>query len=167
MRRAEREIKDKSTVEEILRRATVCRLAVCDGDIPYVVPLHFGYESNGLYFHSAPEGRKMETIKANPNVCFEVDVDQDVTRTDTPCNWEMKYRSVIGFGKAHIVDDPQEKRRALKMIVEPYSGDPCVNPESALRDVAVVKIQIESMTGEKSRILISRCDAGNSTLVPG
>lgn len=149
MRRAEREIKDKSTVEEILRRATVCRLAVCDGDIPYVVPLYFGCESRRLYFHSAPEGRKIEMVKANPNVCFEVDVDQDVTRMDTPSNWEMKYRSVIGFGKGHIVDDPEEKRRALNIIVEHYSGDPCVNPESALGDVAVVKIQTESIAGEK------------------
>ena len=150
MRRAEREIKDRSTIEEILRKATVCRLAVCDGNVPYVVPLSFGYADNCLYFHSAREGRKIETIKANPNVCFEVDVDQDVTRMDTPCNWEMKYRSVIGFGKAHIVDDLEEKRRALNIIVKHYSGDPHEYPESALGDVAVFKIEVESMTGKKS-----------------
>ncbi|MCJ7619404.1 MAG: pyridoxamine 5'-phosphate oxidase family protein, partial [Anaerolineae bacterium] len=66
MRRAEREIKDREAIEDILRRATVCRLAVCDGNVPYVVPLSFGYADNCLYFHSAREGRKIETIKANP-----------------------------------------------------------------------------------------------------
>jgi len=150
MRRAEREIKDKRAIEEILRRAMVCRLGLCDGDMPYVVPLSFGYEDNCLYFHSATEGRKIEIIKDNPNVCFEVDVDQDVTRMDTACNWEMKYRSVIGFGKAHIVDDLEEKRRALNIIVKHYSGDPHEYPESALGDVAVFKIEVESMTGKKS-----------------
>lgn len=62
----------------------------------------------------------------------------------------MKQLSVICLGEAHIVDGLEEKQRALKIVVERYSGDPCVNPESAPRDVAVVKIQIESMTGEES-----------------
>jgi nitroimidazol reductase NimA-like FMN-containing flavoprotein (pyridoxamine 5'-phosphate oxidase superfamily) len=110
MRRAEREIKDRSTIEEILRRATVCRLAVCDGNVPYVVPLSFGYRDNRLYFHSAPEGRKMETIKANPHVCFEVDVDHEIVPGEIPCGWTVRYRSVIGFGKARLLEDVAQKK---------------------------------------------------------
>jgi len=62
----------------------------------------------------------------------------------------MKYRSVIGFGKAHIIDDPEEKRRASKIIVKRYSGDPYEYTESAPGDVAVFEIEVQSMTGRKS-----------------
>ena len=150
MRRAEREIKDSSTVEEILRRATVCRLAVCDGNIPYVVPLNFGYENDRLYFHSAPEGRKIEIIKANPNVCFEVDVDQELVAGEIPCGWAVRYRSAIGFGKARLLGEVAEKKRALDVILGHYAQGPFEYSEGAIDQVAVVEVEIESLTGKQS-----------------
>jgi len=150
MRRAEREIKDRSTIDEILRRATVCRLAVCDGNVPYVVPLNFGYESDRLYFHSAPEGRKIEIIKANPNVCFEVDVDQELVPGEIPCGWTVRYRSVIGFGKARLLGEVAEKKRALDVILGHYAQGPFEYPEGAIDQVAVVEVEIESLTGKQS-----------------
>ena len=150
MRRAEREIKDRSTIEEILRRATVCRLAVCDGNVPYVVPLSFGYRDNRLYFHSAPEGRKMETIKANPHVCFEVDVDHEIVPGEIPCGWTVRYRSVIGFGKARLLEDVAQKKRALDIILGHYGRGPFEYPEGAIDEVAVVVIEIDSLTGKQS-----------------
>ena len=150
MRREDKEIKDKNEMESIVKRATVCRVALSENDVPYVVPVNFGYKDDCLYFHSAPKGKKIEIIKQNNNVCFEVDIDQEVVETGTPCNWDMKYRSVIGSGKAFLVDALEEKRRALNIIVEHYSGDPDEYPESAVRDLAIIKIEIESMTGKKS-----------------
>ena len=150
MRRAEREIKDRSVVEEILRGATVCRLAVCDGNVPYIVPLNFGYEDGRLYFHSAPEGRKIEAIKANPNVCFEVDVDQELVPGELPCEWTVRYRSVIGFGQARILEEVAEKGRALDVILSHYAQGPFVYPEGAIDEVAVVEVEIESLTGKQS-----------------
>jgi len=150
MRRSEREIKDRSAIEEILRKATVCRLAVCDGNVPYVVPLNFGYSDNRLYFHSASEGRKMETIKANPLVCFEVDIDHEIVPGDIPCAGTARYRSVIGFGKARLLEDLAQKKRALDIILGHYGRGPLEYPEGAFDEVAVVEIEIESLTGKQS-----------------
>jgi nitroimidazol reductase NimA-like FMN-containing flavoprotein (pyridoxamine 5'-phosphate oxidase superfamily) len=150
MRRAEREIKDRGTIEEILRTATVCRLAVCQDDVPYVVPLSFGYEGNYLYFHSAPEGRKIETIRANPKVCFEVDIDHELVPGKTSCGWTARYRSVIGFGQARLLEDATQKRRALDVILAHYGQGPYEYPQRAIDKVAVIEVEIESVTGKQS-----------------
>ena len=150
MRRKDKEIKGRNEIESIIEGATVCRVAFSENDVPYMVPVNFGYENDCMYFHSAPEGKKIEIIKQNNRVCFEVDIDQEVVRSATPCDWGMKYRSVVGFGKAFFVDDVEGKRRALNTIVEHYSGEPSDYPESAISDVAIIKVEIESMTGKKS-----------------
>jgi nitroimidazol reductase NimA-like FMN-containing flavoprotein (pyridoxamine 5'-phosphate oxidase superfamily) len=150
MRRAEREIKDQSAVGAILRQATVCRLAMCNGNVPYVVPLNFGYEDGRLYFHSALEGRKIDTIRANPNVCFEVDVDQELVPGKVPCDWTVRYRSVIGFGRARILEDVEDKRKALGVILSHYAQGPFEYREGAIEKVAVVEVEIETLTGKQS-----------------
>jgi nitroimidazol reductase NimA-like FMN-containing flavoprotein (pyridoxamine 5'-phosphate oxidase superfamily) len=150
MRRAEREIKDRKTIDEILQQAAVCRLGLCEGGMPYVVPVNFGYDGDCLYFHSAPEGRKMEIIGTNPKVCFEVDVDHEIVPTDTACNWTARFRSVIGFGKARLVEDPEEKRRALDVILGHYSDGPYEYASDALAKVAVIRVQIDNITGKQS-----------------
>jgi hypothetical protein len=150
MRRAEREIKDREAIEDILRKATVCRLAVCSEDVPYIVPLNFGYESDRLYFHSAPEGRKIAALKANPQVCFEVDIDAELVSAGKPCGWTVRYRSVIGFGRARLLEDAAEKKRALDIIVGHYDRGPFEYPEKAIAEVAVVEVEIESLTGKQA-----------------
>jgi nitroimidazol reductase NimA-like FMN-containing flavoprotein (pyridoxamine 5'-phosphate oxidase superfamily) len=150
MRRAEKDIKDRQTIESILERATVCRLGLCSHGLPYVVPLSFGYEDQRLYFHSAPEGRKIDTIKENPNVCFEVDVDEEYVAADVPCDWTVRYRSVIGFGKARLVKETEQKRKALDVILGHYGRGPFAYAEGAADKVAVIEVQVESLTGKHS-----------------
>ena len=67
VRRKDKEIKDKEVIESIIKRATVCRIALSENNVPYIVPLSFGYKDNCLYFHSAPEGRKIDIIKQRVN----------------------------------------------------------------------------------------------------
>lgn len=150
MRRKDREIEDRDAMESILREATVCRVAFSVNDIPYVVPLNFGYEDGCLYFHSAPEGKKIEMIKQNRNVCFEVDIDHELVEAEKACDWTVRYRSVIGFGKAFLVDDPEEKRRALDVIVGHYSDRSYEYTSEAVSRVAIIRVEIESMTGKQS-----------------
>jgi nitroimidazol reductase NimA-like FMN-containing flavoprotein (pyridoxamine 5'-phosphate oxidase superfamily) len=150
MRRAEREIKDRQAIEDILHRATVCRLAVCDGHVPYVVPLSFGFEDNRLYFHSAREGRKIEVIEANPQVSFEVDLDHEVVPGDIPCGWTVRYRSVVGFGQARLLEDVAQKKRALDIILGHYGCGASEYTQGAFDEVAVVEVEIESLTGKQS-----------------
>jgi hypothetical protein len=150
MRRKEREIKDVAAIEEILRRATVCRLGLCEDNRPYVVPVCFGYKDNALYIHCGPAGKKLEMLRKNNNVCFEVDVDNKLVKTERPCKWGLNYKSVIGFGKAVFVEDIASKREALDIIVRQFSANTFEYPEEAVRKTTIIKVEIESMTGKQS-----------------
>ena len=150
MRRHEMEIADPRAIEAILQQAMVCRVAMCDGDRPYVVPLTYGYADGCLFFHSAREGRKMDVLARNPKVCFEADLVEEWLPAEQPCAWSVRYRSVIGFGRATLVDEPQEKKRALDVIMRHYGGSSYEYTEKALASVAVVKVEVEHMTGKSS-----------------
>ena len=151
MRKKEREIRDKSGIESIIKRATVCRIALSEDNVPYVVPLNFGYKDNFLYFHSAKEGRKIDMIRKNNTVCFEIDIDSKLIEAERPCDWSTEYYSIIGFGEAFLVEDLEEKREALDIIMEHYSGKSSFEyPEKIINNLAVIKVRIESMTGKKS-----------------
>jgi nitroimidazol reductase NimA-like FMN-containing flavoprotein (pyridoxamine 5'-phosphate oxidase superfamily) len=150
MRRKEQEITDRAALESILHRATVCRLGLAVGDEPYVVPVSFGYQDGSLYVHSSPEGKKVEMLRQNPRVCFEVDVEEELVRKGAPCAWSVRYRSVIGWGRAAFLTDEEEKRRALDVIVAHYGTGSGEYTAKALREVAVICIQIEEMVGKRS-----------------
>ena len=150
MRRKEKEIIDRDTIESILATSTVCRLALSGDDRPYVVPLCFGYEDNALYFHTAREGKKIDILEKNNRVCFEVDCDHELVSDETPCKWSMKYRSVIGVGKASLIDDPDSKSKALDSIMRHYAGRPSGYSPANMEKILIIKVEIESMTGKHS-----------------
>lgn len=150
MRRKEKEITDRSEIELIIRNSLVCRLGLADNGTPYIVPLCFGYQDNRLYFHSAKEGRKITILKRNNAVCFEFDGSLEVKIGKAACDWGMQYRSVIGYGRASFVEDPEEKRMALDVIMSQYADGPFEYSEKALGKALLIKIEIESMTGKKS-----------------
>ena len=150
MRRKDKQINDAVVINDILGRSTVCRLGMCEGDRPYVVSLCFGYDSNALYFHSAGQGKKLDILRKNNNVCFDVDVDCEVVKADRACDWGMKYKSVVGFGKAIFIEDVESKRKALDVIMQQYSEGAFEYSEEAVKGIVIVKVEIESMTGKES-----------------
>jgi nitroimidazol reductase NimA-like FMN-containing flavoprotein (pyridoxamine 5'-phosphate oxidase superfamily) len=137
-----------TSAESIIRRATVCRIALSDGDQPYVVPVSFGYQHDTLYFHSAPSGRKLDILRKNNAVCVEFDVDCEIVRAETPCKWGIKYRSVIGFGRAYLVEGIEEKKKALDLIVAHYGGQPSDYPDTTLGKTTIVRVEIERMSAK-------------------
>ncbi|MDP7078770.1 MAG: pyridoxamine 5'-phosphate oxidase family protein [Candidatus Undinarchaeales archaeon] len=151
MRRADREVTDREEIDSILERATVCRLGMCADGKPYVVPLNFGHKDGRLYFHSATEGKKLDILRRNEKVCFEVDVDTEVIPAQSPCGWGMRYASVIGSGTASLVENLDEKRSALDIIMAHYDGQGADYPEPMLRKVTIIRVDIEHMTGKRSR----------------
>ena len=151
MRRSEKEITDPNEIEEIINCAKVCRVAMCVDNRPYVVPFSFGYKDNTLFFHSAREGMKVDMLKQNPNVCFEIDIEYEIERTDTACTWNNKYRSVIGFGTASFVEEKAEKKRALDILLNHYSEKTYEYTDESLDEVLVIKIEIERKSGKKSQ----------------
>lgn len=150
MRRNEKEIKDQSALKAVIQQSMVCRVGLSDGHRPYIVPLCFGYEEGFLYFHAAHEGQKIEIIKKNNCVCFEFDVNAGIVEEQQACEWGMRYQSVIGFGTAVFLEDVEEKRRALEIIMRQYSKRAFSFPEPALAGTTVIRVAIESMTGKQS-----------------
>ena len=150
MRRKEKEIKEKTGLEEIIKRALVCRLAMSVDNQPYVVPLCFGYRDGRLYIHCAGEGLKLDMLRKNSRVCFEFDVDQALVTSGNACEWGIKGQSIVGFGRAFLMDDPESKREALDLIMEHYGAKgPFSYKETAFRKALIIRIEIESMTGKK------------------
>ncbi len=150
MRRKKQEITDKKEIEAIIRRSLVCRLALADEGIPYIVPLCFGYQDNTLYFHSAREGKKLDILKKNNKVCFEFDIDTEIQQTKDVCNWGIQYKSVIGFGKASFIEDPETKKKALDILMGQYAEGTFQFPDATVKKAAVIKVAITSMTGKRS-----------------
>lgn len=149
MRREEKEIREMAVIEAIIKEAQVCRLAMVDGDKPYVVPLSFGYDGSHIYFHSAMEGRKIELLRKNPHVCFEVDQVIKLVKHKDACEWGMSFKSVIGEGRACLVEDPAEKIHALGVIMAQYSKRAFEFSRSSLEKTAVIKVSIHKITGKQ------------------
>ncbi len=140
----------KENIEAIIRKASVCRLGMLDGDTPYVVPLCFGYRDNALYFHGSMRSRKAELIQKHPKVCFEFDILAEPISANDPCDWDMRYQSVVGFGKACLVDAVEEKRQALEIITAQYAKGSHSFTEGKLKATMVIKVTIDTMTGKQS-----------------
>ncbi len=146
MRRKDRAISDPEELESIIRRADVCRLAFCSEGVPYVVPLCFGYQKGVIYFHSAAEGRKLDILRKNNRVCFEMDLDHELIRSIDRCS--MRYRSIIGSGKASLVEDRAEKVRALDLVMIHNHQEPFVYPEDTMQRTAIIRVDVEELTGK-------------------
>ena len=150
MRRKDRELTNMTDIEDILRKAFVCHLGLVDGDQPYVVPMNYAYIDGHIYLHGAAEGRKIDLIRKNSKVCFEMErYNREIIKSgDDPCDWGTSFRSVIGFGNAVLLEGAEEKSKALAAIVG-RSDDRAFNfPEKMLSLTAVIDITITEMTGK-------------------
>lgn len=151
MRRKDRQINDSQLIEEILETALICRIGMIAGNRPYIVPMNFAYHDQCLYLHSAREGRKIEILKKNQQICFEIEQQTELVKSDDPCKWSMRYLSVIGFGRAFLIDDLLAKKASLDIIMQKYSSRQSFDyPDNALNKVLIIKIEIDEMTGKKA-----------------
>ena len=137
-------------MEEIIAKAQICRIGLCVDGEPYVFPVNFGYRDRCLYFHSAKQGRKIEMIKINPRVCFQMETDVEIIPNAKACDWSIKYRSVIGYGKASFLNNRDEKKEALDTIMSHYSDRNFIYSKESLSSVCIICIDIKSMTGKNS-----------------
>ena len=150
MRRKDKQVTSIAAIEDIIAGAVVCRLAMSDGERPYVVPLCFGYENGMLYFHTGHKGKKIDLLKKNPLVCFEFDENCRVLAQPDACGWSMAYRSVVGYGKASFVTSPEGKRKALDVIMRQYDGEGGPYPDGNMKATCIICVHIEQMIGKIS-----------------
>lgn len=151
MRRKDREITDHKKIEEIIRDCHCCRLGFNGDDgAVYIVPLSFGYvcedETDRLYFHSAKEGRKLDLIRKNSRVGFELDTNYQLNEAEIACGYSARFQSVIGTGTVRILTEPEEKRRGLQALMDHTAGPRAWEfSEEMLEAVCVFELTVESM----------------------
>jgi len=151
MRRSDKQITDEHEIHDVLVTNHICRIAMCDGKTPYLVPVDYGYDESCIYFHSAGAGRKIDVLAQNDNVCFEITDSISMVESEIACGFSTSYRSVIGFGTASILTEEAEKRRGLMTIMRQHTGrSPWEIPADRLNGVTVLKIDIDSVTGKTS-----------------
>ena len=152
MRRSEKEITDRLELEQIIRAGRVCRLALADRPAPYLVPLNYGYRDGALYFHSAPAGRKIELMRKDPCVGFEISLDLGIVEGEQGCNWSARYRSVLGHGRIEFIEELEEKRLALGVIMAQYAEGEFTFPEASVQRTSIYRLVIEQLSGKQSRV---------------
>lgn len=147
LRRKDREITEHEKIKEIILSCDCCRLGFCDKGKVYIVPLNFGYsqtENNRtFYFHGAKEGRKIDLIIENKYAGFELDTNYQIRESSIACNFSARYQSVIGNGNVAIIEDIEEKKKALQYIMKHNSGkDDWHFNEEMLNEVCVFKLDV-------------------------
>lgn len=150
MRRKDKEITEQKELDEIMKKALVCRLAVSYEAMAYIIPMSFGYANRVLYFHSAQEGLKLLILRENPKACFEVEIDTQVVPSELGCDWTMRYQSVIGFGEVEFIEELEAKREAMKIIMLQYADKVKPIEDAALSGVTLFKLNVSTMTGKRS-----------------
>ncbi len=148
-------------MERILKRAEIGRIAVCDGSMPYIIPVNFLYYNGKIIFHCAWEGKKLDIINENPNCCFEVDEFMGEVSYHYKTRCHLDYDSVLAFGKAHIEKDEQEKIFLLQLFAEKYSKiyrKPLSEGgrrfgKDRVSECCCVVIEVKELTGRQERTM--------------
>ncbi len=151
--RREREVTDMEDILYILDKSKIVHLGLIDGDEPYVVPMNYGYTmENGvltLYLHGATEGRKIDIIKENPKVFFEMECDIVPFEGITACHYGTTYASVMGRGKAELLCDPEEKKQAMSILMKTQTGNDFEFNDRMVKVVSVIKITAAEYTAKR------------------
>lgn len=149
----EREVTDMQEIISILDKAKVLHLGLVDGDEPYVVPMNYGYTTEDgkmtVYLHGALQGRKLDIIRVNPKVFFELDCDIVPFEGKTACNYGITYASVMGRGKAVIVEDTEEKIKGLQVLMKTQTGRDFDITDKMAGIVSVIRIDVSDFTAKK------------------
>ena len=182
MRRKDREVLGDENIAKIIEQCTTCHVAMTDDadpSMPYIIPLSFGYSLEGgileLFFHCAHVGKKLDCIRKNPNVAFSMCVENRIEiHEDVYCKSGRFYASVVGQGKAEIVEDVTEKCRGLSLLMERQATGSTQHPNSAhstqstsphkfqftpeqAAAVTVIKITSTNFTGKAKNDKAQKC----------
>lgn len=152
MTRREREVTDINEIIKILDKSKVLHLGLVDGDEPYVVPMNYGYEFvDGkliMYLHGARQGRKLDVMRKNPKVFYELEYDIVPFEGEVACKYGITYASVMGKGKAEILENPEEKMHALTVLMKTQTEKDFEFTEKLVSVVSVIKITTEAFTAK-------------------
>ena len=142
-------IENKEQVEEIISRCDICFVGITDLEgNPYVIPMNFGYQDGVIYLHSGPEGGKVAMAERHPRICITFCEGHELVymHRQVACSYSMKSRSVMCHGNVRFIEDMDEKRRILDIIMQQYTSDEFKYSEPAVRNVKVWEVKVEKMS---------------------
>jgi len=149
VRRSERQLSVQEAYK-ILEKGQYGVLSTWDGEFPYCVPVNYVFIDGYIYFHTALDGHKVDSIKNYPKVCFNVVAENEILAQKL----STKYESVTVFGRAEFADG-EEKKQALRNLVKKLApgyeneGEKCIL--SMLNQTGVVRISIDYITAKANR----------------
>lgn len=151
MTRREREVTDMQEIRNILDTCMVVRVGMVDGDEPYVVPMNYGYtldEGLTIYVHGAMKGYKLDLVRKNPKVFVEMDCDVHPFEGEKACQYGTSYKSLMGRGTAEIVEDVEEKKKGLSILMKTQTGKDFTFDDRMISIVSVIKIRVSEYTAK-------------------
>ena len=152
MTRRERQIFDIDKILEILDKSKVVHIGMVDGDEPYVVPMNYGYtygnEKLTIWLHGGTTGRKYDLIRKNPKVFFEMECDLIPFEGDVACKYGLSYSSLMGKGIATIIEDSEEKQKALSLLMKTQVNKDFQFNEKLASVVGIIKIEVSEFTAK-------------------
>ena len=149
MRRTDREITDLNKIIEIIKNNQCCRLGFIDQESVYIVPLNYGYLYNNkhiFYFHGAKVVKKINLIKQNNHIGFEIDNNHQRVEGKTPCQYSMKYQSIIGKGHIELIEDNEEKKLGLQLIMKNVAHQDVTFSNQMISNVAIMKLIVDTLS---------------------
>ena len=150
MTKREYKITDEGEIRRILDTAKVLRLGIAVDNEPYIIPLNYGYTlENGelkLYLHSAVQGNKLDLLRKNPNVCFELDCDLIPFEGRVACQYGLSYSAVSGRGRAVLIEDVEEKMEGMSILMKTQTGRDFEFNERLVSIVAVIRVDVTEYT---------------------
>ncbi|MDD4779310.1 MAG: pyridoxamine 5'-phosphate oxidase family protein [Tissierellia bacterium] len=155
MRRKDREVKEINELLQIIEECKVLRIALKDDNGLYIVPLNYGYsyENNQLtlFFHSAKEGRKINALKINNDIAFEMDCNHALMEGNVACDYGFKFKSIIGNGKSIEIENNEEKKNALSILMKHQTGKEFIFDDNMIRNISVFKIIVYNFSGKSCK----------------
>ena len=152
MTKRERQITDEQQIMDILAAGKVLHLGLAVDNEPYVVPMNYGYTFEGdklvLYLHSAVHGKKLDMIHANPKVFFALECGLQPFEGRLPCQYGLAYSSVMGRGEARLVDDVEEKKTAMSILMKTQTGKDFSFEDRLVSIVSVIRIDVLEYTAK-------------------
>ena len=142
-------ITEKDEIEQIIAKCTVCFVGLADTDLtPYVIPRNFGYKEGTVYLHSAQEGRSIDILSRNPQICITFSTDHALVfqHPQVACSYRMRSKSVIGWGTVIFEEDFDKKKEALDIIMHQYTQKEFTYSDPAVKNVKIWKVALDTLT---------------------
>ena len=156
MRRNDRAVTDPVEIVDIMARCEVLHLAIAAEPAPYLLPVNFGMEPDGmtLYVHGAMEGTKYDLLAKNNHVGFEMECTNGLVLDEAGHNCTMNYESVMGWGIVSEVTAPEEKLHALDRIMRQYHAEDFPYSRAVADRTRILCLRIQERTGKRRKKML-------------